>query len=331
VILALAFIALAPALHAEGAPSLDSITMTVSDLDASTAFYEEVLGFRRVSSAEVAGDPWERLYGTFALRIRFVRLALGSEAIELREFLAPRGHPIPDDARSNDRSFQHVAIIVSDMEAAYARLREHGVRHASSGPQRLPDWNPNAGGIEAFYFRDPDGHPLEILRFPAGKGEARWQARESLFLGIDHTAIVVRATERASGFYGSALGMRVTGASENYGTEQEHLNAVFAARLRITAMRGSAGPGVEFLEYLSPSDGRPSPPGLRPFDLAATETTLIVPDAEAAARAVAGAGGSWISPGAIATPGRELGFFRGALVRDADGHFVRFIEKEQQP
>jgi hypothetical protein len=51
------------------------------------------------------------------------------------------------------------------MDAAYRRLREHKVQHASPAPQRLPDWNPNAGGIRAFYFRDPDGHPLEVLSF----------------------------------------------------------------------------------------------------------------------------------------------------------------------
>jgi hypothetical protein len=35
------------------------------------------------------------------------------------------------------------------------------------------------------------------------------------------------------------------GESENYGTEQEHLNQVFGAHLRITAMRAMSGPGIE--------------------------------------------------------------------------------------
>ena len=34
--------------------------------------------------------------------------------------------------RGNDLWFQHVAIIVSDMDRAYARLREHQVRYAST-------------------------------------------------------------------------------------------------------------------------------------------------------------------------------------------------------
>ena len=36
-------------------------------------------------------------------------------------------------------------------------------------------------------------------------------------------------------------------------------DAVFGARLHITALRASAGPGIEFLEYLAPRDGRPYP------------------------------------------------------------------------
>ncbi len=72
------------------------------------------------------------------------------------------------------------------------------MQHASSGPQRLPDWNKNAGGIRAFYFRDPDGHPLEILQFPADKGNPKWHdANGRLFLGIDHTAIVISDTRPA--------------------------------------------------------------------------------------------------------------------------------------
>ena len=77
------------------------------------------------------------------------------------------------------------------MDKAYALLRKHKVEHASTGPQRLPDWNKNAGGIKAFYFRDPDKHWLEILQFPPDKGDQKWQKKEKLFLGIDHTAIVV--------------------------------------------------------------------------------------------------------------------------------------------
>src|SRR5262249_18461341 len=141
-----------------------------------------------------------------------VRMVLHGDTIELTEYLAPRGRPIPVDSRSNDRWFQHVAIIVSDMDRAYAWLRKHKVEHASPGPQLLPAWNPNAGGIEAFYFKDPDGHVLEVLHFPHGKGDPRWRRpSDDLFLGIDHTAIVVADTAASLAFYRDLLGMRVAG------------------------------------------------------------------------------------------------------------------------
>ena len=132
--------------------------MTVSDMDASVAFYSQVLSFEKVSDVEVTGEDYERLQGVFGLRMRVVRMRLGAEFIELTEYLTPKGRPVPVDSRSNDRWFQHIAIITSDMNKAYAVLRQNKVEHASTGPQRLPDWNKNAGGIEAFYFRDPDKH-----------------------------------------------------------------------------------------------------------------------------------------------------------------------------
>jgi len=149
--------------------AVDSVGITVSDMDRSVRFFTDVLGFEPVSDVEVAGEDYERLEGVFGLRMRVVRLRLGEEAIELTEYLAPRGRPIPADARSNDRSFQHVAIVVSDIDRAYRRLREHRAEHVSAGPQRLPDWNPKAGGIRAFYFKDPDGHVLEICSSRPGR------------------------------------------------------------------------------------------------------------------------------------------------------------------
>src|SRR6266446_4303040 len=241
---------------------VDAIGITVSDMDRAVGFYSKVLTFEKVSDTEVAGESYEHLEGVFGLRMRVVRMRLGDEAIELTEYLAPRGRPAPADSRSQDHWFQHVAVIVSDMDRAYQWLRQNKVEHASSGPQLLPEWNKNAAGIRAFYFKDPDGDVLEILQFPPGKGDAKWhRPTDKLFLGIDHTAIVVGDTDASLRFYRDLLGFKVVGESENYGAEQEHLNNVFGARLRITSLRAASGPGIEFLEYLSPRDGRPIPAG----------------------------------------------------------------------
>lgn len=303
-----------------------AVGFTVADMDRSVRFFEDVLTFRKVSDVEVAGDAYERLQGVFPVRMRVVRMALGQEQVELTEYLAPTGLPIPPDARSNDLSFQHVAIVVRDMDRAYARLREARVRHVSSGPQTLPDWNPAAGGISAFYFRDPDGHVLEVIAYPPGKGDPRWQAPgDRLFLGIDHTAIAVGDTDASLRFYRDLLGLREVGASENYGLEQERLNAVFGARLRITALRAGAGPGVELLEYLSPTNGRAAPADLRASDLAFWQTTLLVDDPAAADSALRRADTRLVSPGVVDLPEATLGFRRGLVVRDPDGHALRLV------
>lgn len=321
-------------LHAQVNPvarpvlGVDSVGLTVRDMDRSVEFYTKVLSFEKVSDVEISGEAYERLQGVFGLRVRLVRLRLGDETIELTEYLAPRGRPIPVDSRSNDRWFQHVAITVSDMDRAYAWLRQHKVEHASSGPQRLPDWNPNAGGIRAFYFKDPDGHHLEILQFPPGKGDPSWQrATDKLFLGIDHTAIVVADTDASLQFYRDTLGLKVVGESENYGTEQEHLNNVFGARLRITALRASEGPGIEFLEYLAPRDGRPTPLDTRANDLWHWQIRLTTRDGDAAARDLRGGKAVFVSPGIVAVPDGRLGFRKGVLVRDPDGHAAQLAEK----
>lgn len=319
--------------------AVETIGLTVSDLDRALDFYTRVLAFEKVSETEVAGEAYEHLQGVFGLRMRIARLQLGGEFIELTDYLSPEGRPVPADMRSNDRWFQHFAIVVSDMDRAYAHLRRHKVQHASTGPQRIPDWNAAAAGIRAFYFRDPDAHHLEIIHFPPGKGDPKWQSKGQgangkaheaggeLFLGIDHTAIVVANTEESLKLYRDLLGLQVTGESENHGTEQEHLNNVFGARLRISGLRAAQGPGIEFLEYLAPRDGRPAPDDIRANDLMHWQTTLITSNVEAAVQRLRNSGARFISPAAVALPEATLGFSKGFLLRDEDGHALRLVEK----
>ncbi|HEU5303525.1 MAG TPA: VOC family protein, partial [Gemmatimonadales bacterium] len=318
----------APLPATAGAEAVARIGLTVSDMDRSVEFYTRVLDFSKVTDDEVVGAPYEELEGVFGARMRKVRLRLGAEELQLTEYLAPRGRPAPADSRSNDRWFQHVAIIVSDMDRAYARLRQFKVRHASTGPQLLPETIPGAAGIRAFYFKDPDGHPLEVLQFPSDKGDPKWhQSGNRLFLGIDHTAIVVGSTRASLGFYRDVLGFRVTGESMNFGTEQEHLNNVQGARLHITGLRAPSGPGIEFLEYVVPRDGRPFPKDERANDLVHWQTTVVVPNIETAAAIVRRGKFRLISPQPVVVPDTAVGFRRAIRVRDPDGHVVQLVER----
>jgi hypothetical protein len=121
--------------------------------------------------------------------------------------------------------------------------------------------------------------------------------------------------------------MKVVGESENYDTEQEHLNNVFGARLRITALRASSGPGIEFHEYLSPRDGRPMPVDERANDILHWQTRLQTYDVVTTAKIVGARKHPFASSGVVTLKDSNLGISRGVLVRDPDGHVVELAEK----
>lgn len=247
------------------------VSRVVSDLDRAETFYREGLGFRAIARgrsdmATLAALGWDDA--------EEVVMRIGVQDIALVRF-ARHGRPYPQDSRSDDLWFQHLAIVVNDMDVAYAHLSRHtGWRPISEGgPQLLP---PSNGGVRAFKFRDPDGHPLELIWFPPAQGRTVWRKRASAapFLGIDHTALSVASTSRSLVFY-RALGLRVSERSVNRGPAQERLDSVPGARVRVTGLRpvSAASPGLELLDYV-PS-GRPA--GMVfPNDLVTDWITLAV-------------------------------------------------------
>ena len=314
--------------------SVGTIGITVSSLDKVLPFYEKVLKFKLVWISEVYGSPWEKLYGVFGARIRTARLQLGKESIELNEYLTPSGRPIPVDSKSNDLWFQHIAIVVSNMETAYSHLRKNKVRHISTAPQRIPNWNKNAAGIKAFYFKDPDGHVLELISFPEGKGEPRWQRKKALFLGIDHTAIAIRSNMRGFHFYQKLLAMTLLGSGTNYGIEQARLNNVENAKVEITTFKAPTmeGPGIEFLRYIEPGHGRSYPSDSRANDLWHWQTTIRVQNLpyfwERIKSKVIFRRSELISKAIVQLPKTKRKYRKAFLARDLDKHAILFVEVE---
>jgi catechol 2,3-dioxygenase-like lactoylglutathione lyase family enzyme len=308
------------------AREIRGFALTVSDLDRAVTFYERALGFRKVGERTVAGPEHDALTGIFGTRVRTARLQLGDEFVELEQYVAPAGQPIPLDSRSNDLWFQHFAVVVSDMEKAYEHVRGFGVQSISSAPQTIPASNRAAAGIKAYKFKDPDGHPLELLYFPADKGRAKWQDKSRLFLGIDHSAITVADTQRSTGFWRDLVGLAVAGGSLNSGATQEQLDNAFGAVVRITGLKPErdTSPGLEFLQYLTPSGGRPAPIGLRANDLVATRTVVEVDDLAALADKLQAQQVSFISPQPVSVSG--MPWRKGLMVRDPDGHPVLLVE-----
>ena len=175
-----------------------------------------------------------------------------------------------------------------------------------------------------FTSATPKDHVLEIIFFPPGKGDPKWQHAGTkpesglpLFLGIDHIAIVVSDTDKSLAFYRDLLGLRVAGESENYGVEQEHLNQVFGARLHITGLRAERGPGIEFLEYITPAGGRDLPADAKSNDLVFWDTHLTVDNVANLSAKLHEAGAAFVS---------KPGSARSQIVRDPDGHAMQLDE-----
>lgn len=306
---------------------VESVGITVSDMDTALPFYTDVLHFQILSDDTVHNEQYSKLIQVENAAVRITKLKLGDEKIELIDFISPEGKAYSEDSNSNDLWFQHIAIITNNMDSAYAWLRSKEVKNISVEPQRLPDWNKNAGGIKAFYFQDPDGHPLEILEFPADKGNSKWhKTSNDLFLGIDHTAIAVSNTEESLIFYRDVLGMKVGGESENYGIEQARLNNVEGAHLRITGLHSDFGPGIEFLNYLSPKGGREYPNDVKANDLIHWQTKLSTDKIQNLFNVINDAGYQTYTNKVTVINKNILNFDKGFIVKDPNGHRLLIIQ-----
>src|SRR5271165_4928091 len=127
----------ASAALAAGIVGIDRILVTVSDLDRAEGFYRDGLGFETVGRGEMAGDGFAHLVGLRDGRAKTLTMRLGQEEVTFVQYHTA-GQPYPADSRSPDRWFQHFAIVVSDMDKAYATLRRVGFTPISdAGPVTL--------------------------------------------------------------------------------------------------------------------------------------------------------------------------------------------------
>ena len=307
------------AIHA-AALHIERIVITVSDLDRTEAFYRDGLGFKTVAKA-VADPAIGRLLGVSG-PVDTLTMALGREQVEFIRFKEP-GRTYPEDSRSPDLWFQHFAIVVSDMNAAYARLRTVEFKPISDGgPQTLPKED---GGVKAFKFRDPDGHPLELLYFPAGQGREVWHSRDqgSVDLGVDHTAISVSQTPASTAFYRGLLGMKAAYEVTNKGGAQDRLDGVLNAQVRITGLRPRSrdGAGIELLDYRNEPRGRPTPTS-RADDLWHAHIVMRVSELDRMVSALARHRVRVVSPGIV----RLSNGGRAVEIVDPDGHELMLEE-----
>jgi catechol 2,3-dioxygenase-like lactoylglutathione lyase family enzyme len=197
--------------------------------------------------------------------------------------------------------FQHLAIVTPDMATAMERLGETPGWTAITrgGPQRLP---PSSGGVTAFKFRDPDGHPLELIKLPGRDNSPR----------IDHSAISVADTARGVAFYG-ALGLTVGTQSINRGPAQDRLDGPGGIDVEVTALVPPASPSPH-IELLCYRGDYPRGPVASLGDVAATRLILTTTSARDLETICAGP--------PVRVAGSRSWLLQTLMLRDPDGHLL---------
>jgi catechol 2,3-dioxygenase-like lactoylglutathione lyase family enzyme len=295
----------------------------VADIERAERFLSAAFGFTAIGRA-ASDSRFAELMGVPGATTRRTHMRLGDQEIVLTAF-DPPGRPYPPDSTSSDLWFQHLAIVVADIDAAHARLREAAriMPITESGPIRLPC---ASGGVRAYKFRDGDGHPLELLEFHPDSTPAAWrrQGRTDVFLGIDHTAVAVADTRRSIAFFRSSFGLMLGMQTENTGAEQSRLDAIPGARVIVSSLNPAEK--IPHLELLGYQTGRRHPIRMADSnDIAATYVVLQTPDLAETTRALAAASAHFISPG-ICTMADST---QALMILDPDGH--RLIAEEMKP
>ena len=141
----------------------DHTGITVSNLEQSLAFWQNVLGFEFSHRAHQTAELASEITGVAGAEISItVVKAPGGHKIELLEYLAPpdRKHV---DLRPCDVGSVHVALTVDNLDAVLSTIAASGWK-AGGKPQTLQS-GPNAGK-RVVYVRDPDGITIEFMEVP---------------------------------------------------------------------------------------------------------------------------------------------------------------------
>jgi catechol 2,3-dioxygenase-like lactoylglutathione lyase family enzyme len=269
--------------------------LVTADLSGLSTFYRDVLGFVLDGPEQAISGEEVRLLGLRGSGRRQA-LRLGGQSVAIEQF-DPPGRPYPADGNAASLWFQHLALVVADMGQAFQRVRGQPAI-SEGGPQHLPA---SSGGVVAYKFRDPDGHPLELLRFPDGSRPRAWQGRSAIGgqigFGIDHSAISVADADASVAFYGS-LGLQPGERTLNHGLQQQRLDHLRDVQVTVTPMRASeTTPHLELLGYRVPRGA--AGPILQANDIAATRIV-------------------WHGT-------------RTVLLRDPDGHLQQIAASGQEP
>jgi catechol 2,3-dioxygenase-like lactoylglutathione lyase family enzyme len=141
----------------------DHTGITVSNLERSLDFWQNVLGFELSHRAHQTGQLAAEITGVAGAEILIAVVKAPGHKIELLEYRAPADRKQHVDLRPCDVGSVHVALLVDDLDPVLQKIAASGWKAAGT-PQTLTT-GPNAGK-RVIYVRDPDGTTIELMQLP---------------------------------------------------------------------------------------------------------------------------------------------------------------------
>ncbi|MFJ6392843.1 VOC family protein [Streptomyces sp. NPDC091972] len=144
------------------------VGISVSDLDASVAFYQALTGREPVAQGTMDSVPFGGSQGLSNAKLRYATINIEGLGIDLIQFQDPVGERT--DGKANRPGSMHLCFQVDDFEAVYQRMREAGYeflgdQYTFLAGEVTPE---GALGTRVAYFNDPDGTNLEIIQPKGG-------------------------------------------------------------------------------------------------------------------------------------------------------------------
>lgn len=145
------------------------VGISVSNLDASIAFYQALTGREPVVADETMHSvPFGRSQGLPVAKLRYATFKLDNIGIDLIQFQEPVGERT--NGVANRPGSMHLCFKVDDFDAVYQRMKDAGYDFLGDDYTfRTGEVTPDAAlGTQVAYFNDPDGTNLEIIRPKGG-------------------------------------------------------------------------------------------------------------------------------------------------------------------
>jgi glyoxylase I family protein len=138
------------------------VGVCVSDLERSTRFYSEVLGFRPVLTMDMGPE----VSATMEVEgCAFTSRMLGRGDVRI-ELLHWRSHEPAGDGRRRpmtDLGLTHLCLRVDDVEPVLAAAERFGGAVHRQTMTELPGMGVGGGPVRLVYLTDPDGVRIELM------------------------------------------------------------------------------------------------------------------------------------------------------------------------